>query len=295
MSVMEQAVPDRPPSPAGTTLPALQRVGGRPRLGAYLREVWQRRAFVLALARFRIEAENGRNRLGMAWVVLRPLLNAGVYGLVFGFFLQTSRDVDDFIAFLVIGVFMFEFFSTCLTTGARSITGNSALVQSLSFPRMALPLALVVQRFLQFLPMLAMMAAVAVGYGHLPRVEWLLLVPLTLLFTLFNTGLTLVVARLTVHVRDLTHVLPFVSRLFFYSSGVFFSIETRLADRPWALAAADLQPVHEFLTLARGILLSGPDHPLPAEYWGYAAAWSVGLLVVGVLFFWSAEERYGRD
>ena len=281
--------------PATDPPPGLHRVGRRPPLGDYLGEVWRRRAFVSTLARARIEAEHGRNRLGLAWIVLRPLLNAGIYGMVFGFFLQTSRDVDDFIAFLVIGVFMFEFFSTCLTTGARSITGHTALVQSLSFPRMALPLALVFQRLLQFLPMLAMMVVVAVAWGHPPRPEWGLLAPLVALFTIFNAGLTLLVARLTVHLRDLTHVLPFVSRLVFYSSGVFYSIETRLADRTWALAAADLQPVHEFLTLARGILLEGPDHPLPVAYWGYATIWSVALLVVGVLFFWAAEERYGRD
>ncbi|MGJ9413459.1 ABC transporter permease [Aeromicrobium sp. CF4.19] len=269
-------------------------VGGRPALGPYLLQVWRRRDFAFSLARFRLEAENGRNRLGLAWVVLRPLMNAGVYGLVFGFLLQTSRDVTDFIAFLVIGVFMFEYFSTCLTTGAKSITANTALVQSLSFPRMTLPLALVAERLLQFLPMVAMMGGVAVLHGHPPRPQWLLLVPLVLLFTVFNTGLTLITARLTVHLRDLTHLLPFVSRLFFYSSGVFFSIEKRLADSGWLAAAADLQPIHEFLTLARSILLEGPDYAMPGHYWAYASAWSIAMLIAGVLFFWAAEERYGR-
>ncbi len=272
----------------------LTKVGGRPSLPRYLADVVRRREFIYSLARYRLEAENGRNRLGMGWVVLKPLLNAAVYGLVFGFLLRTSRGVEDFVAFLVIGVLMFEFFSTCFTTGAKSITSNAALVQSLSFPRMSLPLALVAQRFMQFVPMVAIMVVVALVFGSVPDAEWLLLVPLVLLFTVFNTGLTLVTARLTVHFRDLTQLLPFVSRFFFYTSGIFYSIDQRFADGSTFRAIADAQPIHEFLSLGRAILLDGPEYAMPWHFWGYATAWSLVVLVLGTLFFWAAEERYGR-
>ncbi|MGA9716010.1 MAG: ABC transporter permease [Aeromicrobium sp.] len=272
----------------------LHRVGGRPPLMAYLAQVWQRREFIVALAKFRLEAENGRNRLGMGWVVLKPLMNAGVYGLVFGFLLQTRRGIDDFIPFLVIGVMMFEYFSSCFTTGAKSITSNAALVQSLSFPRMSLPLALVGQRLIQFIPMLLIMLITVMAYGHYPSVQWLLLIPLTLLFTVFNTGLTMITARLTVHFRDLTQLLPFVARFFFYTSGIFFSVQQRFGADSIVRKIADVQPIHEFLTLGRAILLDGPDYTIPGEYWVYATIWSLAMLIVGVLYFWAAEERYGR-
>ncbi len=272
----------------------LHRVGGRPPLMAYLAQVWHRREFIFALAKFRLEAENGRNRLGMGWVVLKPLMNAGVYGLVFGFLLQTRRGIDDFIPFLVIGVMLFEYFSSCFTTGAKSITSNAALVQSLSFPRMSLPLALVGQRLIQFMPMLLIMLITVIAYGHYPSVQWLLLIPLTLLFTVFNTGLTMITARLTVHFRDLTQLLPFVARFFFYTSGIFFSVQQRFGADSIVRKIADVQPIHEFLTLGRAILLDGPDYTIPGEYWVYASIWSVATLIVGVLYFWAAEERYGR-
>lgn len=273
----------------------LRRVGGRPPLGSYLTDVWRRREFIYALAKYRIEAENGRNRLGMAWVVLKPLMNAAVYGVVFGLLLRTNRGVDDFVAFLVIGVLMFEYFSTCLTTGAKSITGSAALVQSLSFPRMSLPLSLVVQRLLQFVPMAVIMAIVAVCLGNLPSWEWLLFIPLTVIFTVFNVGITLCTARLTVHFRDLTQLLPFVSRFLLYGTGVFFSLEQRLEDHPTAQAILDWQPIHEFLTLARAILLDGPMYEIRGEYFALASFWAVVMIVIGTVFFWAAEERYGRD
>jgi len=60
------------------------------------------------------------------------------------------------------------------------------------------------------------------------------------------------------------------------------------------LRVASFVPLHEFLTLARGILLDDPAFESPPEFWLYASVWSFAVLVVGVLFFWSAEERYGR-
>lgn len=281
-------VPVTTPGPVPLTL-----VGGRPPLPEYLRQVWQRRSFIYALARFRIEAENQQNRLGMAWVVLKPLLNAGLYGTIFGVLLASGRP-PHFVEFLVIGVFLFEFFATSFTSGAKSITTNTALVQSLAFPRMALPVAVVLQRLLQFVPMLAIMVVAVAAFGHPVSVGWLLLVPLTALLFLFNTGLALVAARLTVHVRDLNNLLPFLTRITFYTTGIFFSIEQRFADDPLVLRIASFVPLHEFLTLARGILLDDPAFEAPPEFWWYACAWSITVLVVGVLFFWSAEERYGR-
>ena len=273
----------------------LHKVGGRPRIFAYLVDVWRRRAFIYSLARFRIEADNGRNRLGMGWVVLKPLINAAVYGTIFGILLGRENRPDQFILFLVIGVFFFEYFSSCFTSGAKSITKNANLVQSLSFPRMSLPLALVTQRLLEFAPMIVIMLGLVLGFGNAPLWDWLLLIPLVALFTVFNVGLTLITARLTVHFRDLTQLLPFVSRFFFYTSGTFFSVERRFGDNETIMTIADFQPIHEFMDLARSILLKGPDYVIKPEYWTYAAGWSVLFLVVGTVYFWAAEERYGRD
>lgn len=272
----------------------LHKVGGRPPIGSYLRDVWRRRRFIYSLARFRIEAENGRNRLGMGWVVLKPLLNAAVYGTIFGILLGARSRPDQFILFLVIGVFFFEYFSSCFTSGAQSITKNTNLVQSLSFPRMSLPLALVTQRLLQFVPMIVIMIGLVMAFGNMPRWDWLLIIPLVAVFSVFNVGLTLITARLTVHFRDLTQLLPFVSRFFFYTSGTFFSVERRFGENETIMAIADVQPIHEFMDLARSILLTGPDYIVESKYWLYSAAWSFAVLLIGTVYFWAAEERYGR-
>lgn len=270
----------------------LHRVGARPHLWRYLAETWKRREFIVAMAQFRIRAGLEANRLGILWLVLRPSLNAIVYGVIFGL-LQGDRRPPDYAAHVVIGVFLFEFFTQSLNNGARSITGNRALVQSLAFPRLTLPVAEVIEQFFSLLPSLAVLGILLPIMGHWPTWQWLLMIPLLALFTLFNTGVALFAARLTVHVRDLTQFLPFVSRLLFYTSGVLFDVSKIFEQWPWAVALYDFHPLYQVLQIARSALMGNRGYDL--AYWGYFSAWSLLFFVGGLLFFWVAEERYGRD
>ena len=275
-----------------STPEGLVRIGGRLPLGSYLREVWERRDFIAAMASSRIQAENERNRLGMGWVVLRPLLNAVIYGLIFGLILGGSRP-DNFVPYVIAGVFLFEFFSNSVLIGGRSITSNFYLVQSLSFPRLALPIAVVYQQFLVFLPTLVLMSVLVVHFGGEFTWRALLLLPLTAIFTVFNAGVALVVARLTVHFRDLSQLMPFITRILFYTAGVFFDPMSVLQGSRLATWAYHMYPLNQVLSLGRSFVLPGYEAPL--YYWWVLALWAVAMLVFGVVYFWSAEERYGRD
>jgi teichoic acid transport system permease protein len=285
----------------------LTKVGGRPPLREYVAEVWRRRSFIFSMARFKIESENQQNSLGMFWVILKPLLNALIYGAVFGILMGVVGRPPNFVEFLIIGIFVFEFFASSWTAGGRAITNNSALVQSLAFPRMVLPLAAVVQQFLKFVPTIAIMVVFLIATGNPISWHWLLIVPLFALYFIFTCGVALITARLSVHWRDLNNFLPFITRFFFYTTGIFFSIEERFGPRPpsptepegyaghpWLVTLTDYQPVHEFLSIARAALLDGPFYETDSRYWFFATAWTVVLFTFGVWFFWRAEERYGR-
>jgi len=269
----------------------LHRVGARPSLHRYLADAWSRRDFAIAMAKYKIEAANQRNRLGMLWIFIKPTLNAVMYGLIFGV-LQGSNRPENFPMYVVIGVFLFEYFSTSMNNGAKSITGNGALVQSLAFPRITLPLSTVIQQLMTLVPMLGVMVVYILILGAPIRAEWLLMIPLVAIFTVFNLGVALIGARLTVHIRDLTQLLPLVTRILFYTSGVLFAIDRILAPYPWAVALFDFHPLHEVLSIARGLLMPGVEfNPI---YWLYFSVWALVVFVAGVLFFWAAEERYGR-
>ena len=270
----------------------LKRVGARPPFWRYLAQAWGRREFVLTMAQFRLRAELEGNRLGVFWLVLQPALNALIYGAIFGI-LQGDRAGPDFAAHVIIGVFLFQFFSKSLIQGAKSITGNQALVQSLAFPRLTLPIGEVLEQLLSLIPSVVLMLVILPFFGHWPTWSWLLMFPLMALFTLFNTGIALIAARLTVHIRDLTQLLPFVSRILFYSSGVLFNVETIFVKYPLVMRIYDFHPLYQVLQMARAALMGGHDYD--PMYWSYFSIWSVVIFVTGLLFFWVAEERYGRE
>lgn len=269
----------------------LHRVGARPTLVNYLKQTWQRREFIYELAKARVQSQNQKNRLGMIWIVLKPTFNALMYGFIFGV-LQGANRAEDFPVFVIIGVFLFEFFSTSMTGGAKSITGNTALVQSLAFPRLSLPVAQVTQNLLTLMPMVLVMFIYSLILGTTPKVSWLAIIPLLGIFTVFNLGVALICARVTVHVRDFTQILPLISRVLFYTSGVLFSADRLLSHWPWMIAIFDVHPVYQTLQLARGMVMNQAEYD-PWAWW-VVSGWAIISLVVGLIYFWKAEERYGR-
>jgi teichoic acid transport system permease protein len=272
----------------------LERVGARPNLLFYIKDAWSRRAFAITLARYRVEADNNENRLGLAWVVLKPLINAVVYGLVFGVVLDSSaRPVASFIPFLVVGIFIFEFFSQSFGGGAKSITSNQQLVKSLSFPRVLLPIAAVLQELFELIPILVVMGAIVAIFGEPITLRWLLVFPAIALMAIFNMGIAFIAARLTVLLPDIGQIIPFVTRIFFYSTGIFYSTDLVLANKPELLFITRLNPIHDYIGIIRYAMI--PDMPYDPIYWTIGISGAVIFLLFGFVFFWLAEEEYGRD
>lgn len=270
----------------------LKRMGARAPLFTYLAEAWRRRDFAWTLAKLSKEAQNARTRLGAWWSLLVPIIQSSIYGLIFGLILGSSR-APNFIPFLVTGVFLFNFVSGSFSTGASSITSNAGLLRSINFPRIALPLASVFRQLLNLLPTLPILLIVVLIFDRTIKVEILYFpLVLTLLF-FFGLGVAFIAARLTVQVRDLSKLVPFVTRILFYVSGVFYSPLHWGIDNPIFNAVISLNPVYAFLSLARGSLVTG--YEVVAQDWLVAGGWTLAVLVFGIIFFWRAEERYGNE
>lgn len=270
----------------------LKRVGAREPLWQYLNHAWQRRDFAYTMSLFTSQAQNSRNRLGRWWIILLPTLQAMVYGLIFGVLLGSSRP-ENFIPFLFTGVFLYSFFQGCFASGATSVTGNVGLVRSLSFPRVLLPTSAVIQQLFNLLPQIGLLLVTLVVFRQTITWNWFALIPILVLMTMFSLGLATISARLTVHVQDLNKLIPFITRVVFYVSGIFFSMEKVLQNYPVALAIANYNPVYVYISLARGAVVDG--YQMTGQLWAAAVGWALGMLLIGIVFFWKAEERYGRE
>lgn len=285
----------------------LQQMGVRPPLRRYIRDVASRWAFIRVLGTATAYSKNQNNYLGQLWAVLNPTLNAIVYVLIFGVLIGANRGVENTIAFIVIGTFLFRFVEQSVHGGSKSIAQKSTLIRSLHFPRAVLPIAEVVSLLTTLVPALVVMCAIVLLSGLLPQYppvhvtwSWLLLPFIVALLWLFNTGIAFMVARAVAITPDLDNVIGFVMRLVMYGSGVIFPVTHyvgRLSETAQAIIGPILeyQPIGVFLYVARSILTQEPNIPQDPVMWVWAAGWAVVTFVAGFIIFWRGEERYGRD
>ncbi|MDX3849048.1 ABC transporter permease [Streptomyces sp. AK02-01A] len=272
--------------------------GARPGLLEYVRRLWSRRHFITAFATARLTAQYSQAKLGQIWQIMTPLLNATVYYFIFGVLLRTKDGVPDFVPFLVTGVFIWTFTSSSVTAGTRAISGNLGLVRALHFPRAALPIALALQQLQQLLFSMGALAVILVCFGQYPGVSWLLAVPALTLQALFSTGLSMIVARLAAKTPDIAQLTPFILRTWMYMSGVMWSVDKVVSgDRlpRFVAVALECNPAAVYIDLMRFALIdSFTADRLPPHVWAVALGWAVLVGAGGFLFFWKAEEEYGR-
>ena len=301
----------------------------RPTVPSYLRQLWRRRSFILAFATARNIAMYTEARLGQLWQVLTPLLNAAVYYLIFGIILDTSRGVPNFLAFLITGIFIFNFTQRAFITTSRVMPDSLPLIRALPFPRASLPIGYVLIELEQLVMSMLVLTVIVLASGEPLTWHWLLAIPALALQAVFNIGMGLSLARLGAGADDFSQLLPFLVRTWLYASGVMFSIQTisSLRHHPTITYLLQVNPAAVYIGLVRNSILQSQRIGWPGskpysagncalyhtgkkaylEYsaychgvvpmnglWLWGIGWAIVALVVGFVFFWQAETRYGR-
>jgi teichoic acid transport system permease protein len=295
----QTAVADSDTGPSLTELArshGLTKAGRLPRLPEYTRHLWSYRHFIAAFANAKVSASLGSTKLGVVWQLLTPLINAGVYYLIFGVLINTKQDVDNFIAYLCAGVFIFGFTQSVVQAGSQSITSNMALIRALHFPRASLPIAVALVEVRNMLASMLVLVAIVLFTGEPITVEWLLIIPALLLQSLFNTGLALFVARLVSKVTDIRQLIPYLMRIWMYGSAVLYPV-TFFAERVhgWQLTLIEANPMLIFIELVRHALMENVELAQPIGLlWIQALIWTAVVGFGGYVYFWRGEKGYGR-
>ncbi|MBB6345398.1 ABC transporter permease [Nonomuraea muscovyensis] len=277
----------------------LRRAIARPRFPVYVRQLWERRHFILTYATSRNVSKYSNSALGQLWQVLTPLLNAGIYFVMFGIILGGRGNIANYPAFLLTGMFVFTYTQRTVTAGAKSISGNLSLIRALHFPRASLPLAYAIQELQQLAISMGVLLVIVLITQEPITWFWLMIPIVLLLQTMFNVGAGLIIARLGASMRDLNQLLPFITRTWLYASGVFFSIQEKVvgsAELPQWIADVMYyaNPAASYIEVMRDILITKVDHVPPQSVWISCVFWAVFTLGFGFWYFWRAEERYGR-
>ena len=306
----------------------------RPGIFAYAGQLWARRHFIVGFATARNVAMYTEARLGQLWQVLTPLLNAAVYYLIFGLILNTSRGVPNFLAFLITGIFVFNFTQRAFITTSRVMPDSLPLIRALPFPRGCLPIGYVLIELEQLVMSMLVLSVIVLATGEPLTWYWLLAIPVLLLQAVFNVGMGLFLARLGAGADDFSQLMPFVVRTWMYASGVMFSIQTitSLGSHPTLTYLLQINPAAVYISLMRNAILQSQRNAWPGSkpynaancalyhsataanakgsvlelsaychgtvtmngLWLWGIGWAIAALVIGFVFFWQAETRYGR-
>ncbi|GHH13309.1 ABC transporter permease [Streptomyces rubradiris] len=272
--------------------------GARPSLPQYVRQLWARRHFISAFATAKLTAQYSQAKLGQVWQVMTPLLNAAVYYFIFGVLLGTKQNVPDYVPFLVTGIFVWTFTQSSIMAGTRAISGNLGLVRALHFPRAALPISFALQQLQQLLFSMCALAVILLCFGVPVAASWLLAVPALVLQFTFNAGVSMIMARLGAKTPDIAQLMPFVLRTWMYVSGVMWSID-KIAEHDvlphLVTVLLQINPAAVYIDLMRFALIdSFQADQLPPHVWAAAVGWALLAGVGGFIYFWKAEETYGR-
>jgi teichoic acid transport system permease protein len=259
---------------------------GLPPLGAYIREAWRRREFATELSRTKLRAQHFDTVFGQLWLVLNPLMLAGVYFILVDIVRGGERP-PGFFAHLMAGIFAYYFVSGAIRDAVKSVTSGGRLILNSAFPRVLLPLASVVTAFKRFIPTLIIYIPVHIA-ADLPFNENILwVIPLIGLMTVMAAGFSMIVAVIQVYFRDLAGFLQYVLRVWLYISPVLYYAH-EVPPRYEILLS--INPLGQLLSAWDQVLNAG--HAPSTESMAIASAWAFGALIVGFLFFVSRERDF---
>lgn len=272
----------------------LKPIGGRASLREYFSELWQRRHFIWRESKNKVFSQSTNTFLGPLWLVLNPLLLAAFYWVIFGIVLGISRGMDNFVAYIIIGILSFRYTSGILGQGTKVIASSKSMIRAFSYPRAAIPISLVVRETLaQFIVVVVMLVMILSIPPHVSiDATWLLFPAVFAFQIIINLGLAFFFSRFGYKVPDFAQAMSFITRILMYGSGVIFPVE-RFIQNETALLIVQANPIYMMLDAYRSILMENTV-PSAGTWWGLAA-WGIGLLILGFWYFWRGEEEYARE
>ncbi len=266
-------------------------VAAEGRRRGYWREVWQYHELLLFLAWRDLKVRYKQTAIGVAWVILRPLITMVILTFVFQRVAGLGKNLDVPYQMLVIaGLLPWHFFSTVFAESANSLVANSQMISKVYFPRVLIPLSSSLAGAVDFMVTVLILVPFMIWFGVFPGLEILLFPLFLLLLILFTLSIGIGFAALNVRFRDVRFIVPFIVQIGLYVSPVGFSVYE--IPEQWR-ALYSLNPMVGIVEGFRWSLF-GDSYPVPT----FAAAVSVActaLIMFASLHFFRKVERTFAD
>ena len=265
----------------------------RPKTGWFdlrLNDLWRYRDLVMLFVRRDFVSQFKQTILGPLWLIMQPLLTTLTYTVIFGAVARLSTDGLPKILFYLSGVTAWNYFADCLTKTSETFTLNANIFSKVYFPRLALPVSIVLSNLIRFAIALLLFLGFYVFFLaqgaaiHPTRVLWLLPLLIVIMAAL-GLGAGIIVSSMTTRYRDLRYLVQFGVQLLMYSTPVVFPLSHMPDQYRWIMLLNPMTSIIE--TFRYGFLGTGDFSWLGL---GISAGVSALVLAAGVILFNHVER-----
>lgn len=257
----------------------------------YVSGLWRRREFAFFLIQGNLTARNASTTLGLMWWILHPLLAAAIFFIVFGLILGGRRSQPEFLSYLVVGVFAFQFTTASMNGGSNLVSRNAKLLVNVRFPRLILPIAATGEALVGFVTSLSAVLVITLVAGIVPNELMLMLIPTLVIHTVFCLGLASLTARWVVPFRDIGNLIPHITRFWFYLTPIIWGLDRLETIPSWAKTLVQLNPMYSIVQLYRVAFI---HFPFEMRDLLLATLWAAIFGAVGIFSFVRNEGRMVR-
>ncbi|THV43483.1 ABC transporter permease [Glycomyces buryatensis] len=235
--------------------------------------------------------------MGYMWSLLEPLGLAAIYWFVFGVVfgsdlgLPEGREVG-YALFIVSGIFAYQWFSSAVSEGTKSLGGQSSLITVMKVPREVFPVSKVFARFAEYVVGFPIIIIMAIVFGGVFGWNLFWLIPAILIQAILLTGMVFILSALNVLYKDVQRFLSLFMRVLFYASAVIYpvtKVEDALEGHELIYRIYSMNPLVGIFQMHRAVWI--PEFA-PDMYQLYSAlGFSIFLLFFGRWIFYKLEPR----
>ena len=267
----------------------------RPRSGWFdinIRELWRYRDLIMLFVKRDFIAVYKQTILGPVWFLLQPVFSTIMYTIVFGSIAKIPTDGVPHMLFYLSGVVVWNYFSTCLNKTSDTFAGNAAIFGKVYFPRLVVPVSVVITNLItfgiQFLLFLAFVIGNYLSGFELNPNPWILVIPLLLVqMAALGLGMGILISSLTTKYRDLTYLVTFGVQLWMYATPVVYPVSLIPQKWQWLYLVNPMAPIVE--TFRYAFLGAGGVKPWQI---GMSAGITLFILLIGIILFSRIEKTF---
>ncbi|MES2278867.1 MAG: ABC transporter permease [Bacteroidota bacterium] len=260
-----------------------------------LKDVWRYRDLLMLLVRRDFVSFYKQTILGPLWFFIQPLFTTIIYTFVFGNLAAIPTDGLPQPLFYLAGITAWNYFADCLTKTSSVFTTNAGLFGKVYFPRLIVPLSIVVSNLIRFAVQMALFLIIMAVYwlkgASLHPNTYLLLFPLLLLLmAMLGLGLGMIISAMTTKYRDLSFLITFGIQLMMYMTTVIYSLAYVKLKFPHYQWVIEYNPMTSIIEAFRYAFLGEGTFTMLSL--GITTAVTTVILLIGIVIFNRVERTF---